>query len=136
MHSGCAKHRLLCQLIIPFETNKNTNMADRTRFELAKELPLCRFSRPVPSTTRPPVRKYDMRIKRFCFYFNNKILVKKFLFFPSSLFLLRILLSSRHAFVAQLDRASPSGGEGRKFESSRMHQKEPLSNPSAEKILV
>ena len=102
-------------------TDKNEQLADRARFELAKESPLCRFSRPVPSTTRPPVRKYDMRIKRFCFYFNNKILVKKFLFFSSSLFLLRILLSSRHAFVAQLDRASPSGGEGRKFESSRMH---------------
>ena len=30
--------------------------ADRERFELSIPLPVCRFSRPVPSTTRPPVQ--------------------------------------------------------------------------------
>ena len=32
-----------------------------------------------------------------------------------------IMLLLRDAFVAQLDRASPSGGEGQRFESSRTH---------------
>jgi hypothetical protein len=31
--------------------------ADRVRFELTIPLPVCRFSRPVPSTTRPPVQE-------------------------------------------------------------------------------
>ena len=30
---------------------------DRVRFELTIPLPVCRFSRPVPSTARPPVRE-------------------------------------------------------------------------------
>ena len=32
-------------------------MAERLRFELRKELPLCRFSRPVHSTALPSLRK-------------------------------------------------------------------------------
>lgn len=32
------------------------NMADGVGFEPTKELPPCRFSRPVPSTARPPIR--------------------------------------------------------------------------------
>ena len=32
-------------------------MAERLGFEPRKELPLCRFSRPVLSTTQPPLRK-------------------------------------------------------------------------------
>ena len=36
--------------------------ADRERFELSIPLPVCRFSRPVPSTTRPPVLNAALKV--------------------------------------------------------------------------
>src|SRR5437868_1393889 len=36
--------------------------ADRERFELSIPLPVCRFSRPVPSTTRPPVQSAALKV--------------------------------------------------------------------------
>ena len=55
-------------------------MAERLGFEPRKELPLCRFSRPVLSTAQPSLRELGfISINR---YFNNKIdkiLIKIFL---------------------------------------------------------
>ena len=36
---------------------RSISVTDRERFELSIPLPVCRFSRPVPSTTRPPVQQ-------------------------------------------------------------------------------
>ena len=46
-------------------------MAERLGFEPRKELPLCRFSRPVLSTAQPSLREQGFIIINI--YFNNKI---------------------------------------------------------------
>ena len=35
------------------------HLAEAVRFELTRGLPLCRFSRPVPSTARPRLQRMD-----------------------------------------------------------------------------
>ena len=55
-------------------------MAERLGFEPRKELPLCRFSRPVLSTAQPSLR--ELGFISINIYFNNKIdklLIKIFL---------------------------------------------------------
>ena len=55
-------------------------MAERLGFEPRKELPLCRFSRPVLSTAQPSLRV--LGFISINIYFNNKIdkiLIKIFL---------------------------------------------------------
>ena len=55
-------------------------MAERLGFEPRKELPLCRFSRPVLSTAQPSLR--EQGFISINIYFNNKIdkiLIKIFL---------------------------------------------------------
>ena len=54
-------------------------MAERLGFEPRKELPLCRFSRPVLSTTQPSLREQGFisiisNINKKTKYFNFKIL--------------------------------------------------------------
>ena len=46
-------------------------MAERLGFEPRKELPLCRFSRPVLSTAQPSLHDYAFIIINI--YFNNKM---------------------------------------------------------------
>ena len=46
-------------------------MAERLGFEPRKELPLCRFSRPVLSTAQPSLR--ELGFISINIYFNNKI---------------------------------------------------------------
>ena len=46
-------------------------MAERLGFEPRKELPLCRFSRPVLSTAQPSLRELGFII--IIILFNNKI---------------------------------------------------------------
>ena len=55
-------------------------MAERLGFEPRKELPLCRFSRPVLSTAQPSL--HELGFISINIYFNNKIdkiLIKIFL---------------------------------------------------------
>ena len=51
-------------------------MAERLGFEPRKELPLCRFSRPVLSTAQPSLRELGFIIINILF--NNKIVYYKF----------------------------------------------------------
>ena len=62
------------------EFKKKILMAERLGFEPRKELPLCRFSRPVLSTAQPSLR--ELGFISINIYFNNKIdkiLIKIFL---------------------------------------------------------
>ena len=40
---------------------RDAPLADGVGFEPTKPLPVCRFSRPVPSTTRAPIRTYNAK---------------------------------------------------------------------------
>ena len=55
-------------------------MAERLGFEPRKELPLCRFSRPVLSTAQPSLRKQGFISKIFKFNKKNHILFTQNIF--------------------------------------------------------
>ena len=60
------KNNKILKLLIDFKW-----MAERLGFEPRKELPLCRFSRPMLSTAQPSLREQGFIIINI--YFNNKM---------------------------------------------------------------
>ena len=50
------------QIPIPMETVSELVVTERGRFELPRQFPACRFSKPVPSTTQPPLHYCKMSL--------------------------------------------------------------------------